>query len=65
MSLATTQDPGPEVGAKGLLAWYRSLNAKHLVTFLNTLILVTAEWLYGGLGGYDRLAVALAAGILT
>ncbi len=44
---------------------WRSLSPKHLVTFLNTLILVVAEALYGGLGGYDRLIVALGSSIAT
>lgn len=48
-----------------IIAWYRGLNAKHLVTFLNTLILVLAEWQFGGLGGYDRLFVSLGACLAT
>jgi Na+-translocating ferredoxin:NAD+ oxidoreductase RnfD subunit len=56
--------PAPGAAAR-ITAWYRGLNAKHLVTFLNTLILVLAEWQFGGLGGYDRLAVSLGACIAT
>ena len=59
---------GARVEAPGfarVVAWYRALNAKHLVTFLNTLILVLAEWQFGGLGGYDRLFVALGACLAT
>lgn len=55
----------PSHGAFGMGAWYRSLSAKHLITFLNTLILVLAEWQYGGLGGYERLVVALGACLAT
>lgn len=42
-----------------LRTWYGKLTAKHLITFFNTLILVLAEWQFKGLGGYERLAVAL------
>ncbi|HJM56512.1 MAG: hypothetical protein CMJ98_11825 [Planctomycetes bacterium] len=49
----------------GLGGLYRRLDAKHLVVFLNTLILVVAEWRFGGLGGYDRLLMALGACIAT
>lgn len=62
-SLATV--PAPVGFSARMVAWYRSLTAKHLVTFLNTLILVVAEWQYGGLGGYDRLVVSLGACMLT
>lgn len=51
--------------AARLAGWYRALDAKHLVTFLNTLILVLAEWQYGGLGGYERLVVSLGACLAT
>lgn len=45
-------------------AW-SGVTPKHLVIFLNTLILVVAEGLYGGLGGYDRLAASLGCCILA
>jgi enediyne biosynthesis protein E5 len=38
---------------------------KNLVTFLITLILVLGEWRYSILGGYDRLAAALGACLVT
>lgn len=45
--------------------FWAGVTPKHLVVFLNTLILVVAEGLYGGLGGYDRLATSLGFCVLT
>lgn len=45
-------------------AWSK-ITPKHLVMFLNTLILVVAEWLYGGLGGYDKLITSLGGCVLS
>ena len=55
----------PDSALAKLRKAYSGLNAKHLVTFLNTLILVVAEWVYGGLGGYDRLFVSLGSCMAT
>lgn len=41
------------------------LDPKNLITFLITLILVLGEWRYSILGGYDRLAAALGACLVT
>lgn len=41
------------------------VDPKHLVTFLITLILVLGEWRYAILGGYERLAAALTACLVT
>lgn len=51
------------VGALG--RFWAGLTPKHLVVFLNTLILVVAEGVYGGLGGYDRLVVSLGTCVAT
>jgi enediyne biosynthesis protein E5 len=50
---------------EGLRARLPGVDPKNLVTFLITLILVVGEWRYGILGGYDRLAAALGACLLT
>jgi Na+-translocating ferredoxin:NAD+ oxidoreductase RnfD subunit len=44
-----------------IVKFWRRLTPGNLVAFLNTLILVVAQWLYGGLGGYDRLAASLGS----
>jgi Na+-transporting NADH:ubiquinone oxidoreductase subunit NqrB len=41
------------------------IDPRYLVTFLITLILVLGEWQYSILGGYERLATALGACMLT
>ncbi|MDA1264897.1 MAG: hypothetical protein O2816_07460 [Planctomycetota bacterium] len=64
MTVARPDSTAPRPRGR-VLTWYQGLNAKHLVTFLNTLILVSAEWQFGGLGGYDRLAVSLGSCIAT
>ena len=46
------------------LRWDR-LNPKHLIITLITLILVLGEWRYAILGGYERLAAALGACLVT
>lgn len=47
--------------------WHRlgRVNPRYLIIFLITLILVLGEWRYAILGGYERLATALAVCILT
>lgn len=42
-----------------LRRFWSKVTPRHLVVFLNTLILVVAEGLYGGLGGYERLYTSL------
>ena len=48
-----------------LRSWFRKLDPKHFQTFLITLVLVVGEARYSVLGGYDRLAAALGACLLT
>jgi enediyne biosynthesis protein E5 len=50
---------------EALRARLPSADPKNLVTFLITLILVLGEWRYSILGGYDRLAAALGACLVT
>ena len=42
-----------------------AIHPRYLIVFLITLILVVGEWRYAILGGYERLAVALAACVVT
>lgn len=49
----------------GLRAWLGKLDPKHFQTFLITLLLVVGEARYSVLGGYDRLAAALGACLVT
>lgn len=54
--------------APAAVPWWRALatlNPKHLITILITLILVVGELTHHILGGYDRLVVALGACLLT
>ena len=48
-----------------LRSWFRKLDPKHFQTFLITLVLVVGEARYSVLGGYDRLAAALGACLVT
>ena len=61
----TTSVERDPTGLARVAQWYRGLDAKVLITLLNTLILVLAEWQFRGLGGYSRLAVALGACLAT
>jgi Na+-translocating ferredoxin:NAD+ oxidoreductase RnfD subunit len=47
--------------------WARlnTIHPRYLIVFFITLILVVGEWRYAILGGYDRLAAALAACVVT
>lgn len=56
---------GARRGIEALRARLPSADPKNLVTFLITLILVLGEWRYSILGGYDRLAAALGACLVT
>ena len=61
MSTATV---GEQATRTRRLRWDR-LNPKHLIITLITLILVLGEWRYSILGGYERLAAALGACLVT
>lgn len=62
MSVATAaaEPRGRGANLRGL--W---TNPKYMIIFLITLILVLGEWRYSILGGYERLAAALGACLLT
>jgi enediyne biosynthesis protein E5 len=55
----------PRRRVEALRARLPGIDPKHLVTFLITLILVLGEWRYSILGGYERLAAALGACLVT
>jgi Na+-translocating ferredoxin:NAD+ oxidoreductase RnfD subunit len=51
--------------AHGMWARLSTIHPRYLIVFLITLILVVGEWRYAILGGYERLAAALAACVAT
>lgn len=64
MSETATRTAGADA-AMPALGQLRRINPKYLITFLITLILVLGELQYQILGGYERLATALAVCIAT
>lgn len=51
--------------APSLRSWLAGVGPKQLIIFLITVILVVGEWRYSILGGYERLAAALGACLLS
>ena len=58
MSESTSAPAGR--GSLDLFARAAQIHPKYFVSFFITLVLVLGEWRYAILGGYDRLAIALA-----
>ena len=58
----------PTAGSNALTrswGWIRTLDARYLIAFLITLVLVAAQLRYHMFGSYDRLLLALAVCMAT